>query len=32
MAVTPGVWLRLARLWAGSAQLQRWIAFNLVGA
>ena len=32
MAVTPGVWHRLARLWAKSAQMQRGIAFNLVGA
>ena len=31
MRVTPGVWRRLARFWAGSAQMQRWIAFNLVG-
>ena len=31
MRMTPGVWRRLARFWAGSAQMQRWIAFNLVG-
>jgi len=31
MRVTPGVWRRLARFWAGSAQMQRWVAFNLVG-
>jgi putative flippase GtrA len=32
MAVTPGAWHQAARLWAGSARMRRWLAFNLVGA